>query len=205
VRRTKEEAAITRGSVLKAGLAVFSRKGYAAATLDDVAREAGVTRGAIYWHFGGKAELYNALLAAYSARGNRIVQKAIGEGGTLPEVLRRVFVRLLEAVESDDELRSVMELSLFKSERTPELASSQSQHIENGRALLAGIAEAMRQGIASGELRQDVDPVELARAFLALQHGAVYLWLLDPQSFSLASSAGSLAEVFIQGITKKDR
>lgn len=59
-RRTKEEGALTRESLLRAALAAFSTKGYAAATLEDVAAKAGITRGAIYWHFGSKAELYTA-------------------------------------------------------------------------------------------------------------------------------------------------
>ncbi|MCL4562239.1 MAG: TetR family transcriptional regulator, partial [Chloroflexi bacterium] len=58
MRRTKEEAAETRDLLLKSALSVFSQKGYSATTLGDVARAAGVTRGAIYWHFGSKAELY---------------------------------------------------------------------------------------------------------------------------------------------------
>ena len=68
MRRTKEDAALTRETVLDAALAVFSRQGYAATTLDHIAQEAGVTRGAIYWHFGGKAELYNALVEERFAR-----------------------------------------------------------------------------------------------------------------------------------------
>ncbi|MGZ9164459.1 MAG: TetR family transcriptional regulator, partial [Anaerolineales bacterium] len=61
MRRTKEEAAVTRATLLKTALSVFSAKGYAAATLDDVATAAKVTRGAIYWHFKSKADLYNTL------------------------------------------------------------------------------------------------------------------------------------------------
>src|SRR5687768_7926109 len=57
VRRTKEDAAATRAAVLDASLRVFSRKGYAATRLEEVAAEAGVTRGAVYWHFADKAEL----------------------------------------------------------------------------------------------------------------------------------------------------
>ena len=117
MRKTKEEAAITRESLLQAALAVFSRKGYTAATMEDVARQAGVTRGAIYWHFGSKAELYTALLSEYSARGGEIVQAAAAEGGSLVEILRRVFIRLLEAVESDAALRAVMDISLFKTDK----------------------------------------------------------------------------------------
>ena len=73
MKRTKEEAAITRATVLKAALTVFSKKGYAAARLDDVAKTAKVTRGAIYWHFKGKADLYNTLIEEMSARGASVL------------------------------------------------------------------------------------------------------------------------------------
>ena len=62
MRRTKEEAEQTRQDLLDAALTVFSQKGYTATRLEDVARAAGVTRGAIYHHFGSKAELYSALI-----------------------------------------------------------------------------------------------------------------------------------------------
>ncbi len=206
MRRTKEEAALTRDSLLRAALRVFSRQGYGATTLDDVAREAGVTRGAIYWHFGGpggaKVELFDALLEAYSAKGDALVQSAVAEGGSFREVVRRILVRTLQAVESDPELRAVMELTLFKVEQTPDLAAGQSARVERGRALVGWISEAMRQGIAAGELRSDLDPADLARAFLSLQQGAIHLWLSDPASFSLAGSAEALSEVLVRGIER---
>ena len=91
MKRTKEEAAVTRENLLQAGLVVFGRKGYDAATLEDVAHEAGVTRGAIYWHFGSKTELFNALMEKYSSRGTIILQQAASEGGTFTQILTRVF------------------------------------------------------------------------------------------------------------------
>ncbi len=199
MRRTKADAAITRDTLLKTALVVFSQKGFTATTLEDVAKRAGVTRGAIYWHFGSKIEMYNALLDQYASRGSDIVRQATAEGGSLPEILTRVFVRLLCAVEEDPNLRSMMELSLFKTERSADLAASQQQQIENTRALLGALAWAIRKGIAAGDLRSDLDPVEIARAFLAFQDGAVRLWLLDPTAFSLKDSAPALAEIFLHG------
>jgi AcrR family transcriptional regulator len=200
MRRTKEDAALTRESLLKAGLAVFSRKGFNAATLADVAKEAGVTRGAIYWHFGSKVELFAALLNEYAARGGGIVQAAAAEGGRLDEVLRRVFTRLLQAVASDPDLRAVMELSLFKTERTPELAAALDPQRQASRGLREGIAAVMRSGIQSGVLRAGLDPDDLALAFLAANNGAIHLWLSDPESFSLGERAAGLAEIFMRGI-----
>jgi len=62
MKRTQEEAAKTRQDLLDAALQVFSQQGYQAARLQDIAKAAGVTRGAIYHHFGSKAELFNTLM-----------------------------------------------------------------------------------------------------------------------------------------------
>lgn len=203
MKRTKEEAAVTRAALLKAALTVFSTKGYAAATLDDVAKAAHVTRGAIYWHFKSKADLYNSLVQEFSARSAVIVQEAVGEGGTLIEILGRVFVRVCTTIEEDKETRAVMELTLFKTGLDPELQTGRRKQIEAGNALLQGIAGAMRQGIEQGILRNDIDPADMARAFIAFENGAIQLWLLSPKSFSLKESAQSFAKILIDGLKKQ--
>lgn len=58
MRKTKEDADKTRAAILKAALEVFYRKGVSRATLADIGKEAGVTRGAIYWHFKDKVDLF---------------------------------------------------------------------------------------------------------------------------------------------------
>src|SRR5215831_8980559 len=61
VRRTKIEAAATRDALLDAALGVFRDRGVAHTSLEEVAAAAGVTRGAVYWHFKDKADLFTAL------------------------------------------------------------------------------------------------------------------------------------------------
>jgi TetR/AcrR family acrAB operon transcriptional repressor len=187
---------------LKSALSVFSAKGYAAATLDDVASAAKVTRGAIYWHFKSKADLYNTLVEELSARGASVVQQAVSEGGTLIDILRRVFTRQCQLIEDDKESRAVMELALFKTGVDSELQAGRKKQLEAGDALVGGIAEAMKQGIAQGVLRNDIDPVEMARAFLAFENGAIQMWLASPRSFSLKESAESFADILITGLQK---
>lgn len=200
MRRTKEEAAITREQLLKKALAVFSKKGYAATTLQDIASEADVTRGAIYHHFGGKAELYNTLIREYADRGNVIMQQAVSAGGTLVEILRRVFVRQLQVIEEDREMRALMELYLFKTGLVPELEEGRQQQIESGIGLIEMLAGIMGQGIEQGLLRSDVEPEVLARAYLAFQNGLIQLWLTAPAQFSLKTSAEAFADVLMAGI-----
>jgi len=202
MRRTIEEAAVTRATLLKTSLSVFSAKGYAAATLDDVAKAAKVTRGAIYWHFKSKADLYNTLTQELSGRGATVVQQAVAEGGTLIEILRRVFVRQCALIEDDKEARAVMELALFKTGLDPELQAGRKKQLEAGNALIEDITDAMRQGIAQGVLRKDIDPADMARAFIAFENGAIQLWLASPKSFSLKASTESFADIFFDGICK---
>ena len=62
VRRTKEEAQETSSQILQAAEQAFYEHGVARTTLADIAALAGVTRGAIYWHFSNKSDLLQALL-----------------------------------------------------------------------------------------------------------------------------------------------
>jgi TetR/AcrR family acrAB operon transcriptional repressor len=200
MRRTKEEAAITREQLLKKALTAFSKKGYAATSLEDIAREAEVTRGAIYHHFGGKAELYNTLIREYADRGNIIMQQAISEGGTLLDILRRVFVWQLQVIEDDREMRALMELYLFKTGLVPELEEGRQQQIDSGAGLIKMLAGIMQPGMQAGLLRSDVDSKEMARAYLAFQNGLINLWLTVPAQFSLKASAESFADILMAGI-----
>src|SRR5215468_10863238 len=62
VRRTKEEALETRNRILDAAERIFEKRGVSRTSLQDIAEAAGVTRGAIYWHFKGKDELFAAMM-----------------------------------------------------------------------------------------------------------------------------------------------
>ena len=62
VRRTKEEAQRTRERILDTAEREFQRRGVSRTSLEEMARAAGVTRGAIYWHFKDKADLFNAMM-----------------------------------------------------------------------------------------------------------------------------------------------
>jgi AcrR family transcriptional regulator len=67
-RRTRSDGQDARAELLAAALAVVGRRGYHEATIDDVAREAGYSKGAVYWHFASKAELFAALVEEHLER-----------------------------------------------------------------------------------------------------------------------------------------
>ena len=200
MRRTKEEAAKTRQDLLDAALQVFSQQGYQAARLQDIAREAGVTRGAIYHHFGSKAELFNTLMDEASAQESGVMEAAIAEGGSLVEIMARILRYSLALLEEDQRLRQIFELSSVKAGNDPELAEVQRKRAEQTELLVGGTAAIMAQGIANGELRAGLDPETVARAFIAYQNGVTTLWLSNRQAFSLEEQAADFADIFMRGL-----
>ncbi len=204
MRRTKEDADLTRRALLDAALEVFSQKGFDAARLEDVAKAAGVTRGAIYHHFGGKAELFNALGIEADTSGSSAVQRAIAEGGGTLAIFRRVIVYSMELLQKDSRYRKVSELYLFNLGTSPELAHFQQERREGMTRPVEEIAGYIRAAQAQGEVRADLEPVTTAKAFLAYQSGLNLVWLLNPALISVEREAGAIADVLLYGIAPRD-
>lgn len=87
VRKSKEDAEKTRQAVIESALDVFSEKGYAKATFDEIAARAGFTKGAVYWYFRNKADLVAALIGEYMERKRVELMPNISQGDTLDDLL----------------------------------------------------------------------------------------------------------------------
>src|SRR5215475_12816529 len=103
MRRTAAEAAETPQAILRAALDEFSQRGYSATTLDGIARAAGVTRGAVYWHFASKAALYEESLRTFGGQAGAIMGAAAAEGGDFITICQRILTRLFTQLEDDKE------------------------------------------------------------------------------------------------------
>src|SRR5437588_2205516 len=75
-----EQKAMTRQRLLEAAEAVFAREGFHGASVDEIAREAGATTGAIYSNFAGKEDLYLAVFEEHVARQIREYTERFGGG-----------------------------------------------------------------------------------------------------------------------------
>src|SRR6266852_6073029 len=94
-RRTKEEAQETRSRLLDAAERVFHEKGVAHASLEEIAAAAEVTRGAIYWHFKDKAELFDAMMQRVVLPVDAMLAGADCCGADPLELLRRSAIDVL--------------------------------------------------------------------------------------------------------------
>ncbi len=206
MRKTKEEAEATRENILDAGLKVFSKKGYVSTTLDDIAHEAGVTRGAVYWHFkNGKPELFKVLINERSRGAQEIVKEVQAEGGTPLQTLERILIRLMEYLEEDDDFRAVQELTILRTEVVPELEESMKEKFRLQRASIDSFAELIRKGQQAGEIRQDVDPEIAAVTAIGLMSGVIVMWMMDHSLFSIKAYARPVVQTYLKGLVPADR
>jgi AcrR family transcriptional regulator len=194
MRRTKEDAALTRENLLDAALACFHAKGYMETTLDDIARKAGTTRGAIAWHFGSKAELLNAVIRERYVRATTQMLAVQAQGGTPLQVLRRVLLYWMSYIEEDPEFRAIHEITL----QTP-ISAELADGIRRSVAYFAGL---IQHSIDAGEIRPEVNPEVAATTALGMTNGISMIWLLDPSAFSLKARAEEMVDLFLYGLAK---
>lgn len=202
MRRTKEAAAITREHLLDAALQCFSTMGYSATTLDDIAKQAGTTRGAIHWHFGNKAELFNTLVRERYKRAATIFRDASATELSPLQQFQQLLIRWLSYTEEDPDFRTMLELVLLKTEMAPELAGGMQEKIQGNRFSLEYFTALIQKGIAAGEIRPEVNAQTSALAALGLVNGVTSLWLIDQTAFSLKDIAPEVVDLFLQGIIK---
>lgn len=200
MRRTKEDAALTRENLLDAAVASFHAKGYIATTLDDIVRQAGITRGAIAWHFGSKAELLNALIRERYARVIRHMLAVQAQGGTPLQVLRRILIYWISCLEEDAEFRAIQEITL-RTPLSPELADGMRERVEGIHRSIAYFADLIKQAIDAGEMRPEINPEVAATTALGMMNGISMIWLLDPSAFSLKDRAEEMVDMFLHGLT----
>lgn len=131
VRRTKEEAEQTRGLILAAARRCFHARGVSATSLEHIAQEAGVTRGAIYWHFANKEELFKAMCDEVELPLiDRTDFTLLQDKATEPlQRLRNFMVELAEAVLQASPLRQTVEILNYKCEFVGPMGHGLDQHL----------------------------------------------------------------------------
>jgi TetR/AcrR family acrAB operon transcriptional repressor len=200
MRRTKEDAEITRKAILKAALRAFSDNGYAAARLEDIAAEAQCTRGAVYWHFKNKEGLYIKLMEESIARYKDRVKRALDIDGSPLEKIRKLMVELFIMLEDDEEYRLTYSTFLFRDAATEEMMR-QIEHVQAFmETVTSSLSTLIRKGIKAGELDPATKPSVAAVALTSYINGIEFTWLSNPDAFSPKKMAAGLADTILKGI-----
>jgi TetR/AcrR family acrAB operon transcriptional repressor len=177
MKRTKDEAAQTRERIFRAGIKVFARKGYAAGTLSDVAREAGVTRGAIYWHFSSKQEFFQETVSRLNGIYDALVEASLDTSGAPVDLVEAATARIIQRFVDDEEFRSMQELVIRTSMSHSSPLSAEDRPISRGDE---NAMQLLRQAMERHQLHHGWAP-HLALHTLEAFVAGVFLMILDRQ------------------------
>ena len=138
--------------IIAAALEVFSEKGFAAAKLDEIARLAGVSKGALYLYFETKEDLFRAVVQEAVAPNVSQVQSLASVEAPFGEVLRTVFGAIARLIAGDRRISSVAKVVICESRNFPELARIWHETVvSRGVGLLSAL---IARGQARGEVRE---------------------------------------------------
>jgi len=198
-RNTKEEAQLTRSRLLDAAERMFERHGVSGTSLQDIAAEAGVTRGAIYWHFRDKADLFNAMMERVTLP----LEEAgrIGEAGVRSVAqMRASFIDVLHRIVADAQLQRVFSIAIHKVEYVGELEAVRERHLGVRDECLADVERTLRGAMRRGELPKQVAPRAAALGLHALFDGLLQNWMLDPAGFELVKTGTQVLDAYLRGL-----
>jgi TetR/AcrR family acrAB operon transcriptional repressor len=204
VRRTKEDAEETRHQLLEAAQRVFAEKGVSRTSLQDIAQAAGVTRGAIYWHFKNKAELFNAMMDSAVLPMEQAMQQMGHDAGQDPLVeLECAVLQTMHSIESDARTRAIFEVATLKVEYVDELLAVKQRHVQ---CYLAGTCQ-MQRSLEDAAKRRAVTlavPADTAAHGLhALMVGLIHSWMLEPAGFKLVAVSQAAIRTYLAGLGLK--
>ena len=200
-RRTKQKAQETRNRILDTAETVFVEKGVSNTSLAQLAEAAGVTRGAIYWHFRNKADLFNAMM-------NRVVlpmeeMAARAADDNLDDPLAHVqtcALNVLDHLTTNAQCQRVFEICCHKVEYVDEMMQVRQRHIEARNNCLKHMERGLRNAARRGLLASTVNPRVAAVGLHALVDGLIVNWVLDPAYLPLTRDARTLVGQYIDSL-----
>jgi len=162
-----QQSAETREAILAACLRLFAKHGVSGTSIDEIAREAGITKGAVYWHFDSKDALFEAVLERIRVRWQEVVLRPLSNKATPVARVQALFDGYLELFTETPEICLFMQRVLLEADRefSPRIARIFTQTAKFAARILD-------EGKSRGEIRADLDSTVTAHMILAVISGA---------------------------------
>ena len=190
MRKTKTEAQKTRQHLLDAALEVFWHDGVTRASLQAIAQEAGVTRGALYWHFKNKEDLFETLFeqqyADFFAAFN---DQTLRDNQDVWTHLQHNLTAMFETLATRESKHKFCNVMFSKCEQTAGNETITELACRYHRLFQKQIAYALQLSREQGRLPENTD-IELAAIYLESSLvGLIKIWIDEPERFDLIAKS----------------
>ena len=200
VRKTKEDAELTRQRIIDAARAVFLTRGVSRSTLEHIATEATVTRGAVYWHFKNKTDIFYALRdRAFLPLIDRMYD-TLGVQSDNIDPLTQIENSLCDTIDElneNTEMRQIYEIMMIKCEYVDEFATVLQQILSNCSNITEKIQLAYERAVEQNLLTSTLTPHALALDTHLFFSGLLHMWVKDADGSRFRHQAKALIQSHI--------
>ena len=201
MRRTKEDAELTKQAILDAAEQMFCIEGYASATLEKISRAAGVTRGAFYWHFRDKHDLLLAMNSRYAPPQKQVILAAADDGHEDPlHLLEEKGIEMLALFENDPRQQRMFQIMQGF---TPSSEDTDWQEQTDNEMFIA-ITRLTGHARDDGSLSNDFTPQEASVMLMATMSGIIGEWLRSGKAFALQATGTKILRSQIGLLRRKE-
>lgn len=183
VRKTKEDAELTRQRIINAARAVFLKRGVSKSTLEHIASEANVTRGAVYWHFENKTEIFHAIreqvfLPLIDSIDDTLAPAVKNIENPLNQI-EASLCNTINELSENVEMREIYEIMMIKCEYVDEFATVLHQIMSNCSCIIEKLEAAYERAKAQDLLATSLSARALAMDTNLFFGGLLHMWVKD--------------------------
>lgn len=190
------ETVEARERLLQAAIRLFAAKGFAATAVHEITSEAGVNRALLYYYFGDKQALYEAVLELGVSHFVGMQERALNQPGSFSERLGAFVREHLELIATRGELARVMHRSLLDGHH-----QGQVVQIDQFQGAMTNLERFFQEAIEAGEFAE-LDPVLAARACIGPTFIFTYWRLFEGDRFPREEVAAVVTRLLLHGLTR---
>jgi TetR/AcrR family transcriptional regulator, acrAB operon repressor len=204
VRKTKEAAKVTRQQIISAAREVFLTKGVSKTSLEQIAAKAGVTRGAVYWHFKNKSELFHAmreqvLLPLIDSLGDTLFSTEDNNTSSIDPLaaIENFLQSTVQKLNDHQETRDTYEIMMIKCEYVDEFEDVLQQILNTCSGIVDKLEQAYQMAQDKGLVGVSHNASQLAMDTHLFFSGLLHMWVKDSNGTRFRSQAKTLISTHI--------
>ena len=202
MRKTKAETEKTKILLIDSALTVFLKKGYSTTTLEDIVKQAGMTRGAFYWHFKSKLDLHHAICRRETERVQGLIDVLLGNNLPPFEKLQHFLFEVINNFYTNKRFNQYIELTRLKSESgfLHELSENKSGTF---KLSLTSLEELLKQCQNENKIKATIDAKLISKQIHALVAGLYRLYFTAKPHYNSLEESQAMFKQYLDLITQK--
>lgn len=179
MKRTKEEALLTRKLIIDSAVVLIKEKGLTVTTLDEIAMKANVTRGAIYWHFKDKLDIVDELIREEHEHMTHTLTELFEENISPSDKIRKTIGWIVDHFFENKSFQDFIDITWFKIEYS-QLSRLKSTKSELTDYFFENFEELIKEAQRAGEVKNELSASQITTTITNMINGMYRLFFILP-------------------------